>query len=366
MEDDIAVICITKHGINIARRLKTSIPRLKIYAQSKHNDSGKDITWFEESASRIISLAFKKYSALICIFSLGAVIRLISPLVTSKTTDPAVLVVDDKGTFVISALSGHLGGANDLTKRVAAILNAQPVITTAADVNETIAVDLLGRDLGWTIENFENVTKVSGFVVNEEQVGVFQDAGETNWWPYKKLPKNIMHVTLIEELLSTKFKGGIIISDKSIPTENLREKSVIYRPKSLVIGLGLHRDTTAEEIKAGIEYVFQEFSLVFTSVRNIATINSHEVNSGLRIFSNESNVPLQLFSKDVLGKVSVPNPSKIVNKFEGTYSVSEASAILSSRGQLVIPKHKFPPNLTIAVARISSDDDHEKSNTGNR
>ena len=96
MQENIAVICITRHGIEIARKIKKFLPSVKIYAQSKHKDSRKDITWFDDSASNIISVAFKSHSALICIFSLGAVIRLISPLVVNKKTDPAVLVVDDK------------------------------------------------------------------------------------------------------------------------------------------------------------------------------------------------------------------------------------------------------------------------------
>jgi len=99
--------------------------------------------------------------ALICIFSLGAVVRLIAPFLVDKKTDPAVIVIDDKAHFVISALSGHLGGANSLARLVSSFFdNCQPVITTAADVNETIAVDLLGREFSWTIDNFENVTKV--------------------------------------------------------------------------------------------------------------------------------------------------------------------------------------------------------------
>ncbi|MGB8154214.1 MAG: precorrin-3B C(17)-methyltransferase, partial [Nitrososphaeraceae archaeon] len=156
MNGSIGIICITKHGIEIARRLKSFLPTAQIFAQSKHSDSQGDVTWFDDSASSLVSKVFKTHEALICIFSLGAVIRLISPLLSDKKKDPAVLVIDDKANFVISALSGHLGGANALSRKVADLLNAQAVITTAADVNETIAVDLLGREFNWTIENFEN------------------------------------------------------------------------------------------------------------------------------------------------------------------------------------------------------------------
>lgn len=353
MQENIAVICITRHGIEIARKLKNFLPSVRIYAQSKHSDSKDDITWFDDTASNIVSVAFKSHSALICIFSLGAVIRLISPLIVNKKTDPAVLVVDDKANFVISALSGHLGGANSLTRTVASFLKALPVITTAADVNETITVDLLGKEFNWTIENFENVTRVSALVVNEERIGVFQDAGEKNWWPQMNLPAKVTIVDNHELLLSREFKGCIIISDRILDQKEVIEKSVVYRPKSLVVGVGLHRDTTAEDIRKGIEYVFSENRLAIACVRNISCIDKAESISGLKDFSKEYNIPLKFYDKEVLGKVTVPNPSQVVKKFEGTPSVSEASAILSSEGDLIVPKHKFPPNLTIAVAKIN-------------
>ena len=88
-------------------------------------------------------------------------------------------------------MSGHLGGANELTLKVADILNSIPVITTAADVNKTIAIDLLGKKFNWVIDNFENVTKVSAMMVNEERIGVYQDTGEKNWWNMDQLPKNV-------------------------------------------------------------------------------------------------------------------------------------------------------------------------------
>jgi len=352
MQENIAVICITRHGIEIARKIKNFLPSVKIYAQSKHKDSRQDITWFDYSASNIVSEAFKSHSALICIFSLGAVIRLISPLVVNKKTDPAVLVIDDKATFVISALSGHLGGANMLTRTIASFLNAQPVITTAADVNETITVDLLGKEFGWTIENFDNVTKVSALVVNEERIGVFQDTGEKKWWAHGTLPRNITQVSNFEALLSEDFKGCIIISDRILDCKELIERSVVYRPKSLVVGVGLHKDTSAEEIMKGINQVFNQNRLAIACVRNISCIDRAGTNSGLTEFSTKYNIPVTFYDKELLSKVDVPNPSHVVKKFEGTPSVSEASAILSSEGNLIVPKCKFPPNLTIAVAKI--------------
>lgn len=353
MSSKVAIVCITKNGINISKRIKEKIPSASIYAQSKHKDSSDGIIWFEKNTKIMIEEIFKEYESIICIFSLGAVIRLISNLLKDKKTDPAVIVIDDKANFVISTLSGHLGGANSLTKSIADILNSTPVITTAADVNETIAVDLLGSEFKWRIENFENVTKISAFMVNEEKIGVYQDTGETKWWN-KELPKNVSIVKDIDELRSDDFKAGLIISDKIITDPLLVNKSVIYRPKSLVVGLGFHWDTTQKEIEDGILKVLKENGLSFLSVRNLSTINRGKSPASLGSFSDKHGIPLEFYDKEKLDKIMVPNPSDVVKKYEGTSSVSEASSILSSGGELIVTKQKFPPNLTVAVSRINS------------
>src|SRR3989338_10923792 len=123
----------------------------------------------------------------------------------------AIIVIDDKTSFVISVLSGHLGGANELTQIIAQKLDAIPVITTAADVNKTIAVDLVGREFGWKIEDDSTVTKISAHMVNEESVGIYQDAGKMNWW--KELPKNVKIYHSLDEMKNSCSKGYLIISD---------------------------------------------------------------------------------------------------------------------------------------------------------
>ena len=352
MSSKVAIVCITKNGINISKRIKEKISSASIYAQSKHKDSSDGIIWFEKNTKIMIEEIFKEYDSIICIFSLGAVIRLISNLLVDKKTDPAVIVIDDKANFVISALSGHLGGANSLSKHIADILNSTAVITTAADVNETIAVDLLGTDFKWRIENFENVTKVSAHMVNEEKIGIYQDTGETKWWN-KELPKNVTIVDDIDELKSDNFRAGLIISDKIITDQLLIGKSVIYRPKSLVVGLGFHWDTTQKDIEDGIMKVLKENGLSFLSIRNLSTIDRGKSPASLESFSDKHGIPLEFFEKEKLNKIMVPNPSDVVKKYEGTSSVSEASSILSSGGELIITKQKFPPNLTVAVCRIN-------------
>jgi cobalt-precorrin 5A hydrolase len=352
MVTKMAIVAITRHGIAIARRIKQNMPEVEIYVPAKHSDGRSDINWFSEQSTQLVGNLFKTHDALFCIFSLGAVIRMVAPHLIDKKSDPAVIVIDDRANHVISALSGHLGGANALARLVASFLGAQPVITTAADVNETIAVDLVGREFGWTIENFENVTKVSASMVNEEKIAIYQDAGEKNWWQ-APFPKNITIIESIDEIKLPQFKAGLIISDRLVSDPTIMNKSVIYRPKSLVVGLGLHWDTSKEAIEFGINTVLKEKGISFQSIRNLASIKRKAKVKGLEDFSTQYGISVEMYDEDSLASVNVPNPSATVQKFEGTSSVSEASSLLSSKGQLVVPKQKFPPNLTVAISRIS-------------
>lgn len=344
-----SVLAITKNGVNIGENLKKLFPDCNVFAPSKLTTDAVGITWYSEPTTEKIVELFKNNNALICIFSLGAVIRLISPYLKDKKTDPAVIVIDDKTNFVISVLSGHIGGANELTEEIAEKLGALPVITTAADVNKTIAVDLVGREFNWKIDDDSTVTKISAHMVNEEPIGLFQETGEKNW--YKKLPKNVTIYENMEELKKSNSKAHLIISDKIIEGE-ISKESVIYRPPSLVIGIGLHWDTSKETIREGIEFCLEKFKLNSKSIAKLVSIKKPKDVQGLIDLGKEMEIPVEYVNREDLAEISAPNPSETVKAFEGTASVSEAAAIKVSKGQLIVEKQKFPPNLTIAIARI--------------
>ncbi|HXV66554.1 MAG TPA: cobalamin biosynthesis protein [Nitrosopumilaceae archaeon] len=349
--EKVSILAITKNGIKIGLDLKKLSNSFQIYAPSKFSDNNSDINWYSDSTGAKISELFKSSDALVCIFSLGAVIRLISPFLKDKKTDPAVLVIDDKAKFVISALSGHLGGANQLAEEIADKLGATPIVTTAADVNQTIAVDLLGKEFGWRIDDDSNVTRISAFMVNEEKIGVYQDAGNKEWWN-KKLPSNVTVYNSLGELKSSGSNGYLIITDKKIEDSNILQNAVVYRPPSLVVGVGLHVDTTKETILEGLNFCLDKYKLALKSVAKLVSIKKKENVAGLVELANEMKLPVEYFEKEELATIQIPNPSETVQAFEGTPSVSEAAAIKSSGGKLVVEKQKFPPNLTVAIARI--------------
>ena len=350
--EKVAILAITKNGIKMGLSLKNLFPEWKVFAPSKFSDDNEVIEWYNDSTSIKIVDLFKSNNALICLFSLGAVIRLIAPHIKDKKTDPAVIVIDDKAQFVISVLSGHLGGANELSNDIAQKINAVPVITTAADVNKTIAVDLVGKEFGWRIDDDDTVTKVSAFMVNKEKIGVFQNVGNRDWWK-KEFPRNVFKYDSFDELKNSQSKGFLIISDQ-VFDDKILENTVVYRPQTLVVGVGLHWDTSKETIKSGLETSLQKFNLSYKSIARFVSIKKEKDIVGLIELGKEMNIPVEYIDREELSTIDTPNPSKTVQTFEGTPSVSEAAAIKSSQGELVVEKQKFPPNLTIAIARIQN------------
>ncbi|HUY33803.1 MAG TPA: cobalamin biosynthesis protein [Pirellulales bacterium] len=338
-----AVIAITKHGSALARRIDGDR-----YIAAKFR-SDEPAHYFDKPIKELTAEIWPRYEALVYVVSLGAVVRTIAPFLKDKHVDPAVIVVDDKANFAISLLSGHVGGANELTERIASQLGAQAVVTTASDVGKTIPVDILGRELGWTTELERNITKVSAAVVNEEPIAFVQETGEKNWWRRETpLPKNIQIVSLDE---AREFKTALIVTDRLLEDEFL-SKTVIYRPKSLVLGIGCDRGVSCRQLEDFVEATFAMRRLSFKCVRNAATVDLKRDEEGLLEFCVKHKLELVCYPSEQLKKVHAPNPSETVEKYVGTPGVSEPAAMLSAGGDLIVPKQKAPM-LTLAVARVN-------------
>ena len=347
----IAVLAITKNGIEMSLRIKEHFSDFEIFAPIKFLDNNEKIQWYDESTTQKIVDLFKSNDGIVCLFSLGAVIRLLAPHIKDKKTDPAVIVIDDNANFVISVLSGHLGGANELSNEIAEKIGSTPVITTAADVNKTIAVDLVGKEFGWKIDDDSNVTRISAFMVNKEKIGIFQNIGKKEWWK-GKFPENITFFSNKEDLKSSDSKGYLMITNDQIDDESLLKNSVVYRVPDLVIGIGLHWDTSKETILEGVNETLEKFELKQKQIARFVSIKKEKDVTGLIELGKEMNIPIEYIDRKELATITAPNPSETVQAFEGTASVSEAAAIKSSKGELIVEKQKFPPNLTVAIARI--------------
>ena len=359
---DLAVVAITKGGVALGLKIEEVIPGADLLVSEKFAEiaGGKAIV-LKGPLSKNIGSFFHAYHKIIFLISLGAVVRLIAPHLKDKHIDPAVLVVDDKAQFVISVLSGHVGGANALAEQVAGRLGASPVITTASDVGQTIPVDILGRELGWKLEGEENVTRASASVVNEEPVAFIQETGEKNWWTRPvPLPVQIERFGAVEEAkeknsAGKKYGAFLIVTDRSrglFPPE-IQDRAVFYRPKSLVLGMGCDRGATIEEVEGLIRETLDKNGLHFNSVRTLATLDQKRDEPAFIRLSEKYGWMLESFPKEVLQEVEgIQTPSKVFEKWVGTPSVSEAASLKSSGAKtLLVPKVKSQ-KATLAIARI--------------
>jgi len=241
----IAVVAITRDGVALAKRTLDALPGAQLHVPEKFRAEAERIApdathAYAGKTGDQLGRLFATCDAIIAVFSIGAVVRLIAPYLQSKTADPAIVVIDESGRFVIPVLSGHLGGANALAGHLASALDATPVLTTASDARETIAVDILGRELGWTVEATpDEILHASSAVVNDEPVALVQEAGSRDWWTHHAngrtgpLPANVTLFDTLEALAPEKFSAVLWISLRRMPTDyaaRLAGRCVTYRP----------------------------------------------------------------------------------------------------------------------------------------
>jgi cobalt-precorrin 5A hydrolase/precorrin-3B C17-methyltransferase len=287
--------------------------------------------------------------------STGIAVRMLAPLIEDKRKDPGVVVVDQEGLFAVSLLSGHLGGANTLTRKVAEHLGALPVITTASDLTSTISADILGREQGWEIENGQSMTTVSAALVDKEPVSVFQDAGEKLEDIVVSMPPSLTMFTSLDEMIQSGIKYALLITDRILDADKLAllPNAIIYRPRSLVVGIGCNRGTDLRTIEEAVNAVFRHSGFSTKCIKNLATINLKKDECGLSEYAEQNRYPIEYFDQEQLRLTSIPSPaSKIALRHVGVPSVCEAAAILSSQGQIVSPKKSMERAVTVAIARV--------------
>ena len=332
----IAIIPISEAGIDMAstlqRQLKAqAIQRTEVGAQ------------------------WKNFDAFIFIGAMGICVRTIASYVEDKHTDPAVVCVDSLGMNAISVLSGHIGGANDLTQEVASIIGANPIITTQSDNAGLWALDTLANQFGWTLlfkAPMQDLTLndcIYRFVNKQPTALYLRARDEGTEYMERTLPEHVTLVSGFDELKKGNFQLYIIVSPHNellpigIPT-------IHYVPRVMTLGVGLaHQAHPADEIHQEINNHIGDMGILPESIREYCTID---------VKADEPYIQRQLyyghkvrfFTADELAKVEVPNPSKTVAKHVGTPSVCEAAAILGAHhGRLVLRKLKGK-NWTAAVA----------------
>ncbi len=360
----LAVYAITKHGLEVGKKLCGQVPEADFYVSEKlFSQAPEGARKLGLPMGPTLEKTFQAYDCHLFVISVGAVVRMIAPLMENKKVDPAVICVDDNARFFIPILSGHVGRANEFTKRFAGILGATPVITTASDVRGTLTVDILGRELGWCLDDPDrNVTRGCAAVVNQQPVLIVQETGEPNFWALdQELPPGVSYTTTFEGVDAKHYEIILAVTDRDIQSlyPEIYERAVIYRPKTLVLGLGCDSNTPVELVERGIRSSLQKQGLSFASVKAIASVSKKAAEPAFLKLKEQYGWEFKIFSSEELDVVPfIPNPSQVVLKFVGTRGVAEPAALLAAGvPDLLVPKQiykepEIPRSMTLAVARI--------------
>ena len=380
---DTTIVALSRSGSRLAADLQRRLPgNSRLYLDRRFVAAAAadtDTQVYDRPLRPVVQRLFSESRRLILFMPVGAAVRLLSPAMRHKHTDPAVVCVDDGGRFAVSLLSGHIGGGDALAGEVAAILGATPVITSAAHALDTLAVDLLGLERGWKIEaSNETITRVSAAVVNGEPVGVYQDAGQRDWWPANQpWPANLTVYPTLQALGQSNSAAYLVITDRWLPApepgviewdvevrnrqyNNQRPRDmVVYRPRTLVAGIGCRRGVRFRDLSEFVGRTLSRNGFWVSSIAAIATADLKADEPAIRELAEQYGVPLRTYSTAQLNQVFADHPAAGLNKSAaahrllGLWGVAEPAAMLAAGSQeLALPRQKTD-RATLAVARIA-------------
>lgn len=344
----IAILSITQNGKSLGLNIKNNIKNADLYFIKRDIvENETNVIHINKRLKDFVPEIFNQYDYIIFIMATGIVIRTIAPLVVSKFSDPAILVTDEKGKNIISLLSGHMGGANEMTLYISDLINSNPVITTSTDVNEKSSLDMIAKKLNAHIDNFrDNVLKINSMIVNNEKVGLFVDGNylvDTRGFVLdeKNTLKDIDNIVVISNKVS--IDTNLDFSNKNI---------IKVVPKDIVIGIGCRRDTDSEYMKDSLVDFLEQQNIDINAIKEIGSIDVKKDEKAILNLSKYLRVPFKIFTKEEISQVDyLYDKSEWVKKSVGVYSVAEPVAHLLSNGNLIVKKHKYK-GITFSIGGI--------------
>ncbi|MBA5850982.1 cobalt-precorrin 5A hydrolase [Clostridium sp. cel8] len=326
----IALISVTKSGNKIADKLKEKYD-VDLYSTSNIKNF---------NLRKVTKNAMKNYRALIFVSSTGIAVRAIANFIESKDKDPAVIVIDSCKRFVISLLSGHIGGANKLTNEIANMLEAEPVITTATDNMGIIAPDVIAVNNDLEIDNLKIAKNISALLVNRKKVYFKDEEGIIN------CPKG--YTSEIDT------SDGIVVVTNKISPFNLNSKNVeclkLIR-KNIVLGIGCKKNFDAETMKTQVINVLKEKNIDKRAVCKVATVDLKASESAILHLKDYLKCNLEIFSRESIKRVQHKfEGSDFVEKTIGVRGVCEPCAYLAGAVELT---EKMKLNgMTLCIGKI--------------
>lgn len=371
IDNKIAIVCITENGKNLAFEIQSKLNNGDVYLirNKKNNfkidEEKNNVFLVEDRLSNLVPSLFEEYQYIVFIMATGIVVRVIAPYINNKFSDPAILVSDEKGRNIISLLSGHMGGANEMTTYISELIGANPVITTATDVNKKSSLDMIAKKLDAYIDDFrENVKDVNAMLVNNREVGLYIDGNYEIDTRGFKILTNFEDVDSTEKIAIISSKNNFIdyyIENKKeneLDEQMLRKKCsegniIKVVPKEIVIGIGCRRNTESSLLQESLNNLLHQYNIDISSIKEIGSIDVKSDEKAIIDLASSLSVPFKTFSVDEISKVDhLFEKSDFVKKNVGVYCVSEPVAYLLSEGNLIIEKHKYK-GITISVGRVS-------------
>lgn len=344
----ISIICPSPKGKFIACILKREL-NAHLYIKLNNKDvenmsieSNLDTHIFTENfkLSSVTEKAMEKSNKIIFISSTGIAVRAIASFVEKKDKDPGIVVVDLWGKYAISLLSGHLGGGNELTLKVAKILNCEPIITTATDGMGVLAPDMIAKENDLIIDNLKTAKYIAALLVDNKSVGLKDDMNYINAGRgYKQLNKLENNSVWVTDRLNCE---DISFLDKNKILKLIR--------KDIILGIGCRRDTPYEKINEFVRRSFEEYNFDIRSVSKIVSVDVKKNEQGIIKFAESLNVEFKTFTrKEIITVQDKYEKSEFVFKTLGITGVCEPSVDLAG-GKVIVNKIKHE-GMTLAIGR---------------
>jgi len=357
----IAVVAITKHAVGLAEKTAALLAEEGRHEAVLHLPGKFSLLRIEgqrqpyrKPLRELFGELFSQYEGIVCIMALGIVVRVIAPYLKDKTSDPAVVAMDEMGRNVISVLSGHLGGANALALEIAVGLGANPVITTGTDVHGLPAIEMLARENGWVAEPFELVKKVNASIVNGYKITIYSE------YPLHLEPREHIEVKDFAAYSPARKEQGRVVLVTNRTAQSFPPGCLFLRPRNLCVGVGCRKGASCEEICEAVLSAIAESGRTAASVRSLASIDIKSSEEGLLEAAGELSLPLEFFTGQAVSAVLSQRGkelgfSELVYKKIGVGGVCEPAAILGAgeTSALIMQKTKYG-KVTVAIAEDGS------------
>ena len=342
-----AVYALTRQGAELGLRLAEGLSGTLFLPRRLTDEFGGRAEYFD-SLAQALTNNFHRFRGQVVVGATGITVRLIAPLLVSKKEDPAVVTVTQDGRFVVSLLSGHLGGANELALKAAGLIGGQAVLSTATDLEGLPALEIVARDNDLVIENFAALPAISRLLVEGEKVEVYD--------PYDFLKPHLAPwsgaFTLLTEPPTA--DSGPVVTVDYLTSPGRPAQALIIRPKILALGLGCHRGIDFKEVEELALESLAAAAISPLSIACLATVETRSEEPAFLELSRRLARPLIIYTKEELSRVETPNPSGKVLAQIGVPSVCEAAAMLAAKTESLIISKRKSPRATLAAALIRS------------